>query len=295
MKEAGADVDLAPLPPLGVADNTGAPVAVGAGFVAEEVGFGEQVGRGASLVVDRGGRFALAYYAADDRLRVARRPVDLPAQGPASTGVLEKRDVDGARGSIRVLTDTAVLDDGTLVVSYADDVVTDARLRVAVLAPGAPRFVVARVDDGPAITLDGLASSLHPRPVVTGSPRIVDVVALDKSERGVFVRAFDVDRAVFVGERERLVDVEGVAVADRSPAGWFVLARVRGAGGGVFLYVVDEKRDEAGRVTRDVRRIRLGGGGDQDDAWIDIVTRPDGRPAAVWFDADAAALRLYAP
>ncbi len=295
MQAAGAAVDLAPLPPLPPAGNTGAPVAVGAGFIAEEVGFGDQVGRGSSLVVDRQGRFALAYYAADDRLRLARRPADLPAQGPASTGVLEKRDVDAARGSIRVLSDIVVLDDGTVVISYADDVVTDARLRVAVLGPGADRFVVARADDGPAITLDGLQSSLHPRPVPAGAPRVVDVVALDKSERGVFVRAFDVDRGAFVGERERLIDVEGSAVAARAPGGWAVLARVRGEGGGVFLYLVDEQADDRGRIGRTVRRIRLGGGGDQDDAWLDVAVRPDGRPAAVWFDAEAAALRLYAP
>ena len=146
-----------------------------------------------------------------------------------------------------------------------------------------------------AITLDGLHSSLHPRPAAPGAVRVVDVVALDKSERGVFVRAFDVDGVAFVGDRERLIDVDGAAVAARGPKGWVILARVRGEGGGVFLYVIDETADDRGRVSRDVRRIRLGGGGDQDDAWLDVAVRPDGRPAAVWFDAEAGALRLYAP
>jgi hypothetical protein len=296
MKAAGADVDVAALPPLPSSSNAAVPLAVGDGFVAEEVGFGEQVGRGSSLLVDKTGRLGLLYYAADDRLRLARRPADVPAFGPASTGVLEKRDVDLARGSVRVNTDTLVLDDGTLVVSYADDVVTDARLRVAVLRPGAERFtVVPPDDDAPSIALDGLMSSLHARASAEGG-RIVDVASLDKSERAVFVRGFDVDRVAFTGPREKLVDVNGTAVVERSPTGWLVLARVRGEGAGVYLYVVDEKRDEQRpeRVVRETRRIRLGGG-DQDDAWLDLVVRPDGRPAAVWYDAALAGLRLYAP
>ncbi|MBM4281535.1 MAG: hypothetical protein FJ137_12515 [Deltaproteobacteria bacterium] len=296
MKAAGADVDDAPMPELPPLNTAGTPVAVGQGFVAEEVGYGDQIGRGSALTVDGKGRFALAYYASDDRLRLARRPADLPAFGPQSIGVLEKRDIDVARGSIRVVTDVAVLHDGTVAISYADDVVTDARLRVALLPPGAERATIVKDDDGPSITLDGLMSALHPRAVTTaGGPRLIDVTALDKSERAVFVRTLDVDRGAFVGERVRLVDVDGVAVAARAPAGWLVLARVRGEGGGVFLYVVDEKRGEGDRLAYDVRRVRLGGGGDQDDAWLDVAVRPDGRPAAVWYDAESAALRLYAP
>jgi hypothetical protein len=277
------------------------PVAVGQGFVAEDIGFGEQIGRGSALAVDQKGRFAIAYYAADDRLRLARRPADVPAFGPQSTGVVEKRDVDRARGSIRVRSDVVVLNDGTVVVSYADDVVTDARLRVAILRPGADRFTIVRdgEKEGPSITLDGLVSALYPRAQAAGGPRLVDVVALDKSERAVFARVLDVDAGAFVGQRVRLVDVEGHAVFARAPEGWLVLARVRGAGGGVFLYVVDEKQvggeHRGERVTRDVRRIRLGTGGEQDDAWLDVVARPDGRPAAVWYDADLGGLRLYAP
>jgi hypothetical protein len=295
MKEAGADVDVAPLPPLPPPNNAGTPVAVGQGFIAEEVGYGEHIGRGSALTVDDKGRFALAYYAADDRLRLARRPTDLPAFGPVSTGVLEKRDIDQARGSIRVVTDVVALADGTVVMSYADDVVTDARLRVAVLRPGADRATVLTEEGGPSITLDGLLSSLHPRPGAAQGTRLVDIMALDKSERAIFLRTVDVDRGVFVGERARLVDVDGAAVAARAPTGWLVLARVRGEGGGVFLYVVDEKRGDGDRGGWDVRRIRLGAGGDQDDAWLDVAVRPDGRPAAVWYDAEAAALRLYAP
>ena len=31
------------------------------------------------------------------------------------------------------------------------------------------------------------------------------------------------------------------------------------------------------------------------DGWLDVAVRPDGRPAAVWFDADEKSLKLYAP
>jgi hypothetical protein len=295
MKEAGADVDVAPLPPLPPASNAGTPVEVGQGFIAEEIGFGEQVGRGSALAVDVQGRFALAYYSADDRVRLARRPADLPALGPQSTGVIEKRDVDLARGSTRVISDVVVLKDGTVIVSYADDVVTDARLHIAILRPGADRFVVLKAEDGAPIAIDGLMSSLHPRANGAGAARLVDVAALDESEHAVFLRVLDVDAGAFVGERVRLVDLDGKAVVARGPEGWLALARVRGEGGGVFLYVVDEKRSDGDRVTRETRRIRLGGGGDQDDAWLDVAARPDGRPAAVWYDAELAGLRLYAP
>jgi hypothetical protein len=295
MKDAGADVDVSPLPALPPANNAGTPVSVGQGFIAEEIGFGEQVGRGSALAVDAKGRFVLAYYAADDRLRLARRPTDLPAFGPESTGVLEKRDVDSARGSVRIVSSLVVLPDETLVASYADDVVTDARLRVAILRPGADRFVVVKDDDGPAITLDGLVSSLSWRTSGPGSPLTVDVVALDKSERALFLRTIDVEAGAFVGERRRLVDIDGTAVVARSLDGFVALARIRGEGGGVFLYLIEERALDGGRVTFQSRRIRLGSGGDQDDSWLDVVVRPDGRPAAVWYDAELLGLRLYAP
>lgn len=298
-RDGGADVDLAQLPPLLTASKSGAPIQGAAGVVVEEVGFGDQVGRGSSLVTDDKGRVFLAYYAADDRLRLARRPHDVAAFGTSGLGVLEKRDLDGAAASsIRVQTDLWIAKDGTVVVSYANDVVTDARLRVAVLAPAADgavaRPVVVEDSDGGSIAVDGLMSSLHPRD--DGS---VDVVRVDSSEKAVFVRNFRLAPPGFTGPREKLFDVDGKVVVERKRqgAGWYALARVKPddkGGGGVFLYVVDEL-DKDGKITRDVRRIRLDGGDASDNAWLDLVVRPDGRPAAVWFDPVSASLKMYAP
>jgi hypothetical protein len=125
---------------------------------------------------------------------------------------------------------------------------------------------------------------------------VVDVVAHDKTARAVLRRRVDVASAMFLAERERLVEVDGITVAARSPGGWYVLARVGGDGGGVFLYVVDVTDGvDGGDPRSEVRRIRLGGGGRQLDGWLDVAVRPDGRPAAVWFDADEKSLKLYAP
>jgi len=294
MKGAGADVDSGPFPALPTSTTTGGPVALLGGFIGEEVGFGDQVGRGSALGVDKAGRIALPYYSADDRLRLARRPADVAAFAADSIGVLEKRDLDGfARSSVRVVADVAVLDDGTVVVAYAHDVVTDARLRVAVLPPGATRATVIEDNRGATVTLDGLQARLFP--TVADGRVVVDVVAHDKTARAVVRRRVDVATAAFLPDRERLVEVDGITVACRRDGGWYVLARVGGDGGGVYLYVVDVTGGVDGAAASEVRRIRLGGGGRQLDAWLDVAVRPDGRPAAVWFDAEAKSLRLYAP
>lgn len=286
MGAAGAVVDDAPFPQLVTASTTGAPIALVAGFVGEEVGFGEQVGRGHGLVVDRQGRYAVAYYSADDRLRLARRPADVAAFASDSVGVLEKRDLDGwARGSVRATADLLILDDGTVIVAYPHDVATDARLRIAILRPGVDRATLIEDERGRTVMLDGLAPRL-----VRRSDGLVDVVTHDRLEGIVWRRELDVERAAFTETRERLVDVEGTAVIAAAPAAWLVLARVPGEGGGVFLYVV-----EGTPAARERRRIRLGAGGGQTDGWLDVAVRPDGRPAAVWFDATEQSLKLYAP
>ncbi len=292
MKEAGVDVDLGPLPELPRVSKQGLPIQGALGVVVEEVGFGDQVGRGSALATDAQGRLNLVYYSADERLRLARRPLDVPAFGAASLGVLEKRDIDAAASSsVRVVTDVRVLADGTVVISYCHDVVTDARLRIAVLAPGADRAEIVNSDDdaGPSFALDGLISGLQAR-----ADGDVDVTSLDKSERGLFVRTLGLHPAAWRGPRSRLFDVEGTAIAKKGPKGFYGLARVKGDGkadsGGVFLYVVDQSGQGA-----EIRRIRLDGGGSQDDAWLDLVVRPDGRPAALWFDQASASLKLYAP
>lgn len=292
MKAAGADVDLEPMPELPLASKESQPIQGASGFVVEEVGFGDQVGRGSSLHLDAKGRLNLVYYSADDRLRLARRPADVPAFSPLSLGVLEKRDVDSsASSSLRVLSDVLTLADGTLIISYCHDVVTDARLRVAVLLPGAASFVTVGADDeGASIALQGLVSTVHPR-----ADGAVDITSLDKTEPALFVRTLDLTPAVsWRGPRSKLFDVDGIALAKKTAGGFYALARVKGDGkgdgGGVFLYVVEDK-DGA----RAVRRIRLDGGGHQADAWLDLVVRPDQRPAALWFDQQSASLKLYAP
>lgn len=287
MGAAGADVDDAAFPALPGSTTNGGPVALASGFVGEELGFGEEVGRGHGLAVDATGRLAIAYTSADDRLRLARRPTDVKAFAVDSIGTFEKRDLDAfARSSIRASADVVVTADGTVVVAYPHDVATDARLRVAVLKPGSDRAVVVEDTRGRTVTLDGLAPRLVPRAGGT----IVDVVAHDRIEGAVLRREFDLASVTFTDTRERLVEVPGIAVVAPSPQGWFILARVPGDGGGVFLYVVEGPPGE-----RETRRIRLDGGSAQTDSWLDVVARPDGRPAAVWFDAGSGSLKLYAP
>jgi len=287
MKAAGADVDMAALPPLPTTSTKGEPVSLLGDFVAEEVGFGEGVGRGAAVGTDEQGRVIVAYHSADDRLRLARRPADVPAFSASAIGVLEKRDIDGfARGSIRARTEVLALKDGTIVVAYVHDVATDARLRVAVVKPGA-RAVVLEDDRGATVTVDGLLPSLSVR------DGILEVAAHDTRAGAVVLRTIDLATLTWGEARDVIVHVHGVAVAARRQHGWYVLARVEGEG--VFLYIVDERPAERGGVTREVRRVRLDGGGQQRDAWLDLAVRRDDRPAAVWFDADDKSLKLYAP
>lgn len=306
MKAAGADVDVGNLPILPKASRSGAPIEGAAGVIVEEIGFGDQIGRGSRLIVDERGRFALAYFTSDDRLRLARRPADVPAFGGAGLGVLEKRDLDLAVSStLRLRSDAVFLSDGTLAVAYAHDVVTDARLRVALLPPAAPgkevRPVIVNVDDDRAIASMGLSTALAPR--ADGN---VDVAYADSSAKGVFVRTLDT-AAARLGPAQKLFDVEGpIALARRplspgTPAGYVGIARVQSEsgeqGGGVFVYVVDEAVVD-GAVRYDARRIRVDGGrasSDPSDPWLDIAVRPDGRIAAVWFDRASSSLKLYAP
>jgi hypothetical protein len=289
---AGAVVDAAVFPELPMETTSGGPVQLLNGFVGEEVGYGEQVGRGSSLAADAQGRVAIAYYSADDRLRLARRPSDVAAFSVDSLGVLEKRDLDGwARGSTRVVSDTAILADGTVVVAYAHDVATDARLRLAVLPADGSRPRTIEDTRGPTVTLDGLTSRLIPRDNGT-----IDVVAHDKTAGAVVLRSVDLTTVTWLPQRTRLIDVDGVAVTvPRGDGGWYSIARVRDEG--LFLYVVEPGPiDDAGTVTPgETRRVRLEGKTMQVDTWIDVVTRRDGRPAAVWFSTADESIKLYAP
>jgi len=292
MRAAGGAVDAdGVFPELPTQTTTGAPVQLLGGFIGEEVGYGEQVGRGSSLTADKEGRVAIAYYSADDRLRLARRPADVAAFSVESAGVLEKRDLDSwARGSIRVVSDTIVLDDGTVVVAYAHDVATDARLRVAVVPPGGKPTMIEDVR-GPTVTLDGLTSRL----VARDGGGIVDVIAHDKTAGAVVLRSVDVKTAAWLPNRTKLVDVDGVAVSVPREGGWYTLARVPGEG--VFLYVIDAGAPtaEGAPTAGQTRRIRLDGSSMQTDNWLDIAVRRDGRAAAVWCSTAEGVIKLYAP
>ncbi len=298
MRDAGADVDITRFPDLPTSAKNGSPIALSSGFVGEELGFGDGVGRGHSICADATGRVAIAYASADDRLRLARRPADVAAFSPESIGVLEKRDLDGfARASVRLQGDCRVLPDGTVVVAYAHDVVTDARLRVAILKPDTARAVVIEDDRGATVTVDGLIARLVDSPA---GPGFVDVLAHDQRAGALLRRRVDLGAMAFTELRERVVDVDGVVVAAQSNNGksTYALARVPGADGGVFLYVVDavgEGDKTSARPQTTTRRIRLGGAHQQTDSWLDLVVRPDGRPAAVWFDGRDKSLKLYAP
>jgi hypothetical protein len=149
--------------------------------------------------------------------------------------------------------------------------------------------VVLEDTRGATVTLDGLLPSLS----LSADGRVLEVAAHDSRAGAVLVRRVDLATLAWLPDRDELVRVAGVAVAARRAQGWYVLARVTGEG--LFLYVVDERTDETGRTARDVRRVRLDGGVAQTDTWIDLAVRRDDRPAAVWFDADDKALKLYAP
>ncbi|HEY1101738.1 MAG TPA: hypothetical protein VGF99_22550, partial [Myxococcota bacterium] len=309
IRDAGGAADDAVFPAYPPTTTTGTPVSLASGFIGEEIGYGDQVGRGSSLAVDRDGRVAIAYYSADDRLRLARRPADVAAFGVDSAGVFEKRDLDAwARGSTRVVSDTVVLDDGTVVVAYAHDVATDARLRVAILPPTLPAATATpastsrptTIEDrrGPTVTLDGLTSRIVPRRGADGSfTGIVDVIAHDKTAGAIVLRSVDVDKRAWLDNRTRLADVDGVAVTVARPngAGWFAIARVREEG--LFLYDIaaGPPAEDGSPTSSAVSRVELEGPSLQNDGWLDVVARGDGRPAAVWFSTTDAVLKLYAP
>ena len=278
---AGGDIDDSPMPELGLQPVEGRPGKAAGAFVVEDVAFGSEVGRGGALVLDEQARPHVLYYAGD-QLRLARRPRDVPAFGPGGLGHWEKLDVDTASASPRVQTDLRILRDGTLVASYAHDVMSDSRLRMAVFPAGADGFAVFE-HPGPPIELDGTLST-----IVADDAGAVDVAAWHQSEGALMISHLDV-KTPAPPTRTRLLAVDGAALARRSATGTFVLARSRNDDdAGVFLFEIPLAD------TAQARRTRLQAGR-QDDSWIDVAVRPDGRPAAVWYSAEKKALMLYAP
>ena len=55
------------------------------------------------------------------------------------------------------------------------------------------------------------------------------------------------------------------------------------------------RRGFSAPVAGAVSRVRLEPPSLQTDSWLDVVSRADGRPAAVWFSTADAVIKLYAP
>jgi hypothetical protein len=274
MKAAGADVDTAAMPPLPERIRENLPAQADNGFVIEEVVFADDAGRGASLAVDANGRTTIVYYTVE-MLRLARRPSDVAGFGPSALGHWLKFDVDRARASPRTQTDIRLLSDGSTIVSYCDDAITDGRLRVATIAPDATEArPMTMQETGKSIDHDGAMTAV----LQAGS-------AVEVGSWHPGTRTVDVVRS---GERGSLVtDVAGPAVVRRSPNGsTFVLFRTDGADAGIYLAEIPPG------ATKPHDRVRLARG-QQGDGWLDLALRPDGRPVAFWFAAERKAAWLY--
>lgn len=257
------------------------------GWRVEDVAFGDQVGMGGSLVVDRAGRPHLLYYVKGDRLRYARRPEGLPGFGGAGAGIFEKIDVDTAVGAAaNVATDLIVDDDDTVVASYCDRGVVDAHLKLAVRPRGRGPFRVLAATRGRVV--EGATSTLLP-----GREGRFDVASVSTTDEALYVFSFDAARPAAPTERALLVRRVGPSVVRRAVDGTlWVLARARaapdrGEEAGLVLYELP-----AGDAARMRRRVLERG--DAPDAWFDLALRKDGRPVAAWASLDKS-LKLYAP
>jgi hypothetical protein len=195
-----------------------------------------------------------------------------------------------------------VLDDGIVLAAWCHDVVTDARLRIGVLQPAAERFEILERKE-PTSAREGAIATILPVP---GESHVFDVASTSESERQVFIERVDVRAlaATAAAPRRKLLELDGQAVVQaRMGGGYWVLARVRGDDGGVFLYQLEPSPPVPGTRaaatdTLQARRVRLAPGqprGTALDTHFDLAVRPDGRPVAVWFRPDLQALEVYAP
>jgi hypothetical protein len=295
MKAAGAEVDDQALDP-----SQARPLA--SGWVSEEIAFGEQAGVGGALHVDARGRAHVLYYVGGDRVRYARRPGDVPAWGAGGVGRWDKLDVDRRAGqSPLVISDLVALADGRVVASYCDWQVVHGHLRLAVRAPDAQApFTVTAAVERPRAGIDGASSALLPR-----ADGKVDVGAVRLDDGAVLVGAFDPRAPAPLAERTPVAPARGPAVLRRGADGtlWILTRDARGQGdlaAGLYLVEVKgapsgaaEAPERAGATDR-TRRFLLEKG-TQDDPWMDLALRGDGRPVALWFSEEVKGLKLYAP
>jgi hypothetical protein len=277
MSAAGAVVDPSPLPTLPSRIVENRPAQADNGFVIEELVFADDAGRGSSLAIGTDGRPHVLYYT-NEMIRLARRPADVPAFGPAALGHWEKFDVDRARASPRTQTDLK-LAGGVAWMSYCDDAITDGRLRVARLDAGTTSVTVLPVvDAGKSIDHQGSISTvLATEPLAVASWQAADArvdVLVDgpKGLSGVPL----------------LRGAVGPAVARRSSTSDFVLYRTDGDDAGLYLMQSPRNDPTLAKRTR-LGRVRQG------DGWLDLAIRSDGRPVAVWFDGTTKSAWMYAP
>lgn len=282
MKAAGALIGDAPAP-------AAAAAALAPGWVGEDIAFGDEAGAGSALAVDRAGRVHLAYGVAGTRMRYARRPAASPAFGAGGTGHWEKVDIDPQSGqSPYVKNDIALLEDGSVVVSYCDWQVAMAHLKVAVRTPASPVFTVQRAREQPKPGIDGPSNALLPR-----KDGLIDVAAVRLDDAMLLVGSFDPKAPAPLLDRLAIVPSRGPASILRGEDGTlWVLARdpLERAGRVPGLYLLEIPGGDVSKA----RRVLLEKG-TADDPWIDLALSPDGKPVAVWFSEDAKGLKLYTP
>ena len=279
MKKAGADVDTA-APPATAAKQL-AP-----GWLGEDIAFGDDAGAGSALAVDKHGRPHLLYGVKGDRVRYARRPDTVPAFGAAGVGTWEKVDVDPKSGqSPALINSLVILDDGTAVASYCDWQVVMAHLKIAVRPSSSSTFTMtpARADPHPGI--DGTASA-----VLARTDGKVDVAAVRLDDGAVLVGAFDPKAPAPLDPRVRVAGARGPSVIRRGGDTLWVLTRDPHDRDNPGLFLVEVPHGDPAQA----KRTQLDKG-TQDDVWIDLALRKDGRPVAVWFSEDAKGLKLYSP
>jgi hypothetical protein len=245
----------------------------------EEIAFGDEAGAGSALVVDAQDNVHIAYYVKGDRLRYAKRN---------ASGAWEKLDVDRVGPSPLLITDIETLDDGTVFLSYCDWQVVMAHHKMAMRAPGTIPFKVIPSLEEPKAGIEGASSAIFKR-----DDGLLDVAAVSIDSGSVLVGRIDPKNPAPFSERERVARVHGPAVMKRGKDG--------------TLWILTRDPREQAKQSRGLFLVEIPGGdvtksrrwflerGPQDDAWIDLALRVDGRPVAVWFSEESKALKIYAP
>lgn len=254
----------------------------------EDVAFGRDAGAGSALVLDARGRPHLLFSARGDRVRLARRPNDVPAFGPTARGrwhIVEVAEGPGQAPHVRHALH--LRQDGSAVAAFCDFQVVHSVLRLAVEQPGRGPFLGTRATTHPPAGHEGTSVALLPR-----DDGQIDVVFPDL-RAGVLLRGlFDPSAPGPLTSVSRIAPEDGPRVVQRAADGTlWALGRSATRGtqpSGLYLLELP------GGIADRARRVLLEQG-DGDNAWMDLALRPDGRPVAVWFSDETRGLKLYAP